>query len=126
MAKNKKNERRKVIAELDSDERLIQEMASLEIEGKLSENEIALTKECAEIRKKLSDMTLSEDEKKELNATLNEKRKELEAARNKFDKAIEIFSNLKTPYYTSNVSKRGNLEKNKIDIRSGGCRRPIF
>ncbi len=122
MSKNNKNGKNGNPSEKNIDsnfnQRLLEGMAGLEIEQEMSEAELSLTKKCVEIRKKLDNKEITVEERTQLEEELKKKRQELKEIRQRFDKAISIIDNIKTPCYTSDVNKRGNIKRNTIGIRS--------
>ena len=93
------------------DQKLLEQVALLDINGEMSEAEIRLTKECVDIKAKLNDQGISEADRTRLNGELKEKYEELKCVRERYDKAISILKSIKTPYYTSDKEKRGYPKK---------------
>lgn len=83
------------------DQKLLEQVALLDINGEMSEAEIRLTKECVDIKAKLNDQGISESDRTRLKGELKEKYEELKFVRERYDKAISILKSIKTPYYTT-------------------------
>lgn len=60
------------------------------------------------------------------NTLVSNSNEELNAAREKYDKAISILKSIKTPYYTSDPNKRGYPEKNALPLDVQGVEDPFF
>lgn len=108
------------------DQRLLEEVSILQIQNEANEAEVRLTQECGQIIENLKKNGLSQEERNNLNNQLIIKKRELFAVREKFNKAITIFRNIKTPNYTSNVKKRGNIEANYLPYGVGGAEDPFY
>ena len=108
------------------DQKLLEQVALLDINGEMSEAEIRLTKECVDIKAKLNDQGISESDRTRLKGELKEKYEELKFVRERYDKAISILKSIKTPYYTSDKEKRGYPKKNALPIGVQGVEDPFY
>lgn len=123
---------------------LTMELENLSIQDNMTEEEKNLTRICLHLYDLLKNDLLSDDDKEKSLLNLkqayfrlcrlreeNEKNIEKcgsidDEARKRYDKAISIFKNIKTPCYTSDPNKRGIPEKNILPLFVQGVEDPFF
>ena len=98
----------------------------LEMHEGMSQGEISVTQECCQIIEELKKSGISQVERNNLNNQLIIKKRELFAEREKYNKAISLLRNIKTPNYTSDVNKRGNPEANYMPYGVAGAEDPFY
>ena len=98
----------------------------LEMHEGMSQGEISVTQECCQIIEDLKKSGISQVERNNLNNQLIIKKRELFAEREKYNKAVSLFRNIKTPAYTSDVNKRGNPEADYMSYGVAGAEDPFY